>query len=76
MSRRTYSYRWCYVCGRDVSAGGLGWYSHCMKHVREGAMTTELRRDGKGHRYYRFDLAPGTKAITQPPRKREKPPTE
>lgn len=40
----TYSKRWCYVCGKSVSAAGGAWVSHNRKHVREGKMTEHVRR--------------------------------
>ena len=62
---RTYSNRWCYVCGRDISAAGLAWYNHCMKHVREGKMIrTTVEYEGRG--YFDFKHVEGVKLISPP----------
>lgn len=63
---RTYSRRWCFVCGRDISSAGLAWYNHCMKHVREGKMrkvnfTNKLYRDRID-----FEIIKGIKIIPMP----------
>lgn len=69
MSQRTYGYRWCYICGKDVLSGGLGWFNHCMKHVRDWKMVRNIRYDAHGHRYNEFKPIDGVTIIPQPKRK-------
>ena len=63
---RTYSSRWCYVCGRDISSAGLAWYNHCMKHVREGNMTKEVYTDRNYHDSIDFQIVKGVKIVAPP----------
>lgn len=64
---RTYSRRWCYVCGRDISSAGLAWYNHCMKHVREGKMTKHAFKDINYHTSIDFQIVKGTQIISPKP---------
>ncbi len=36
----------CHICGRPVSRNGLGFWNHCMGHVRRGEAKREVSAHG------------------------------
>lgn len=54
---KTYSFRECPVCHKDIRAAGFAWAAHCRKHVREGTMIERITRDKKGYKEYYFSKA-------------------
>ena len=69
---RTYSDRWCYICGHDVSAAGAAWVAHCRKHVREGKMIERKVKDRRfPYDHLEFDIVPGVPIKSWAKQKRE-----
>jgi hypothetical protein len=64
MSKRTYSERWCCVCGQSISAAGAAWAAHCKMHVKEERMVAIPY-------YHRTRYSPALGVQIIPPPKRQ-----
>ena len=62
MSARSYSYRWCYICGKNISTSGGGVH-HFRMHVREGKMVEVKGRYRDGETWVRYDPAPDVELV-------------
>ena len=70
MSKITYSNKWCYICGKNISASGGGVH-HFRKHVREGKMVEITGRYYDGTAWIKFDPTPGVELIIEPRRRKD-----
>ena len=68
-SRMRYAKSSCHICGRRISRNGLGFWNHCMAHVRRGEAKRQVRSDGVQFlpvpRMIQLTLDDALRAVTQ-----------